>query len=364
LTQHTQALALHPDSSFASFSLLDEAARQHTFFFTAEEHWQAVNGQIAFRFLTYLHQQAGVRNLVLEGGYSYAHLLNRYLQSGNEQLLILALYDTPVCPVNQVQFFKQIYAFNQTLPPAQQIRLIGIDLEHSPLLVTECLYQLLPKKPLTAGVRDKIKELKAMHDAEGYVEKDARRYYRQLHKEVIERKRAYRRYWGEDFWRFEMILENLVMGFDSPVLRELVYAHGDEKKRELRLFENYLLLVKKEELAPGNCYAQFGGIHTELNPAINWGYPTLAQQLNESAASPVQGQVLTIGRYFRRYGQIYEKFKEAESFLSLMRFVEAKSQADLILIRLTAPELGFEELSKNMPFVLLLSESLEAERCR
>ncbi|MEM7660346.1 MAG: hypothetical protein AAF399_29845, partial [Bacteroidota bacterium] len=184
LPRHTQAVSLNPSDEGAAFPLLEGALAGYTFFFTAEEHWQAVNQRIAFRFLTYFYEAAGVRNLVVEGGYSYAFLINRYLETGKEPLLLRAIYDTPVCPVSQVSFFKQLYAFNQSSASEAPIKVMGVDLEHSPLLVTECLYQILPTKPLTAGVRDRINELKRMQEAEGYDEKEARRFYRQWHKEV------------------------------------------------------------------------------------------------------------------------------------------------------------------------------------
>ena len=129
---HVRTFPLDSDSSFDAFSMLEDVVGDYQFFFTAEEHWKSVNAQIQFRFLTYLHQKAGVRNLILEGGYAYAELLNRYLETGKEKLLIRALYDTPVCPRNQMDFYRKLYRFNQSLPEAERVWLVGIDLEQSP----------------------------------------------------------------------------------------------------------------------------------------------------------------------------------------------------------------------------------------
>ncbi|MEM7367306.1 MAG: hypothetical protein AAF587_01825 [Bacteroidota bacterium] len=356
--------SLEGDPEFSSFNMLKELVGEYQFFFTAEEHWQAMNPKIQFRFLTFLHKYAGVRNLILEGGYAYGELLNRYLDTGNEKLLIRALYDTPVCPRDQMTFYRDLYQFNQSVPESDRIWLVGIDLEQSPLLVTECLYRMLPNKPLTAGVRKKITQLKTLHEQEGYNDKEARRFYRQWYKEWQERKRAYRRYWEEEYWLFEMILENLVQGFDIPVLREFVYAHGDDKKRELRMYNNFKLLNKHGRLKAGKFYGQFGGIHTEIKPAINWGFPTLAQNLNAHSYSPVQGKVLTISKYFRRVPRVYEKFKEFDEFMEVMAEVDAFYEEDIVLFRLIGNEEMFPNLSKNFQFILIVPEDMEAQPCR
>ena len=160
-----------------------------------------------------------------------------------------------------------------------------------------------------------------------------------------------------------MILENLVQGFDMPVLREFVYAHGDDKKRELRMYNNFRKLHKNGRLKAGNYFGQFGGIHTEIQPAINWGFPTLAQSLNEHNYSPVKGKVLTISKYFRSAPQIYEKFKEHESFLEVMEEVEAHYEEEVVLFRLLGNEEQFPKMSKDFQFLLLIPEELEAIPC-
>ncbi|MDX2249073.1 MAG: erythromycin esterase family protein [Bacteroidia bacterium] len=356
-------LEMSPDSGFESFFMLDEVVKEYKFFFTAEEHWLSMNTQVRYRFLMYLYYHAHVRNLIVEGGYSYGDMLNRYLETGNENLLIRAIYDIPVCPTDMIEFYRELYTFNRFLPAHEKIRIIGIDLEQSPQLVIECMVNLLPQKPLTAGVRDKITQLKMFSEAQ-YNDKEIKKYFRQLYKEVQDRKRAYRRYWGDRYWMFEMLLENTVEGFESPLLREFVYDHGDQKKREDRMFSNFRLLYKYHILQPGNYYGQFGGIHTELNPAINWGYHTLAHQLNYERYSPVKGKVLTISRYFRRLPQIYERFREYEDFMALMNEIDHTSSEDVILCRIWGNDSLFPEISRDFQFMLIIKDRLESEKCK
>ena len=268
----------------------------------------------------------------------------------------------PSAQTNLVSFFRKVYDYNLTQSPNNRIYVSGIDLEQSPRLVLDCLYQMLPAKTLTSGVKDKMKQLQALYEQK-YDEKEVKKFFRQLHKEVQERRRAYKRLWGNEFWLFEMILENTIQGFDSPLLREFVYAHGDQRKREERMYKNFRLLYKQGKMRKGNFYAQFGAIHTELNPSINWGYPTLAHSLNYHKFSPVSGQVLTISKYFRRLNRIYEKFKEFEKFKSVMSFIDQKYEDEIILCRLMGNEQIFPEISKDFQFIMIIDEKIESKKC-
>ena len=352
IKKDVRVLNISVDQLGTSVELLDSVVPSYSFFFSAEEHWKSVNYRVQFRLLTYLYHHSDVRNLILEGGYTYGHMINRYLDSGDERLLIKAIYDTPVCPEDLRSFFKKIYEFNQSLPEGQKIRVMGIDVEQSPLLVLECLYFMLPDRTLTAGVRDKINQLKDLYGQE-YDEKEVKKFFRQFHKEVMERRRAYKRFWGDQFWLFKLILENTIQGFDSPLLREFVYAHGDEKKREERMFKNFRLLYNNSQFLPGNYYGQFGAIHTELNPSINWGYLTLARNLNEGKYSPVKGQVLTISKFFRRLNMIYEKFPEYGRFMKIMAAVDKQMDDDVVLCKLLGNEHLFPEISKDFQYILI-----------
>jgi len=345
-----------------SIPMLDTVLDSYKFFFTAEEHWLDINTQVQYEFLVFLHKKAGVRNLILEGGYCYAFMINQYLKTGNEWYLNKALYHPPVCPEAFTELFRKIYAYNLRYPPLERIQVVGIDLEQSPELVINCLNELLPSKPLSAGVKDKMEQL-LRYQLTPESNKELRKYFRQLYKEVHLRRRAYRRFWGNQYWLFKLILDNTIQGFDSPLLRDFIYAHSDQKNREERMFENYKLLQAFGRLGKGNSYAQFGGIHTELSPAINWGYPTLAQRLNSDKFSPVQNQVLSFSKYFRRLRRIYERFDEYEQFSLLMDQVSESMETDFALCKIDGNPDIFPNIAEDFQFILVIKPEKEINRC-
>lgn len=344
-----------------SFPMLDSVLPSYSFFFSAEEHWLDINTQVQYEFLVFLHRKAGVKNLILEGGFSYAFMINEFLETGNEWYLNKALYNPPVCPEAFTEFFRKIYAYNRRLPPLERIQVVGIDLEQSPQLVINCLNELLPNKPLSSGVKDKMEQL-LRYQLTPKNDIELRKYFRQLQKEVQIRRRAYRRYWGNQYWLFKLILDNTIQGFDSPLLRDFIYAHSDQKHREERMFQNFTLLKTNGRLK-GNSYAQFGGIHTELNPAINWGYSTLAQRLNTDKMSPVQNQVLTFSKYFRRVKRIYERFEESQDFSRIMDDISAKMKTDFALCRIAGNPHIFPNIGQDFQFMLVIRPDKEINRC-
>ncbi|MEO0470146.1 MAG: hypothetical protein AAF206_11035 [Bacteroidota bacterium] len=342
--------------------LLDPELKAHSVFLIGEEHWIASNTRLQYRFLTYLYHHAKVRTLLLEGGFAYGWLINRYLETGEETHLIKAITKPATCPENLFQMFRQIYQFNRVWAKEDPIRVAGIDLERSPQQVLECLYFMLPDKQPNAAVRARIRSIKVRHVKESSDE-DLRKFFRQFQKEILETPWGHQQFWGENYDLVVMMLNSLVESFDLPNLENIFNDRSADRRREEMLYQNFRRLHGKG-LIRGNCMGQFGVIHTELAPSIDWGYPTLAQQLNESNGSPARGKVLTIAKYLRRQPMIYDNFKGYPWFFSEMDRLDRMHNADVLLVRLAEGRRELPRLQQNMPFVLLMDRDFEREPCK
>lgn len=123
--------------------------------FLGESHGIATNDDVNFALLTHLHETAGVRTYIAEMGYSTGHFLNEYVQTGDENLLdnvYSALEGTTAWNRSQVAFWQQVYAWNQTLPAAERIRVIGLDVQHQYPVGVWHLTTLLSEAPPAAFV--------------------------------------------------------------------------------------------------------------------------------------------------------------------------------------------------------------------
>lgn len=357
---YSQVINLTEDSNFQELPLMDSSVAKYDFFFTAEEHRQAVNTQIQFSFLKYLHQKAGVRNFLLEGGYSYAFMINRYLVSGDERLLDKILQDVPICPENQRELFQKIRKYNLSLPEKDRIEVHGIDLESSPALALHALNYLMPESTLPEAIAPLMTELIDLHNSPYYYEKSVKKFFRKLDKDIQRNPYDYIAYWSGNFETFKMIIENAKQGLGFTLLKATIFKKRWEL-REARMYKNFLLI--KDKMKPGKFYAQFGGLHTDIKTSSLWEFPSLANRLNYSSDSPVKGKVLTISRYFRSLNSDYEKPGEYRKLQSMVSLAEKRFDNSIVLLSMIGKQTPFRELSKTFQYIMLIDPALEQKRC-
>lgn len=357
---YSQVIDLTVDSTFQDFSLMDSSLAQHDFFFTAEEHKQAVNTQIQFSFLKYLHQKAGVRNFLLEGGYSYAFMINRYLITGDEKLLDKILQDIPICPENQRELFQKIRKYNLSLPEKDRIEVHGIDLESSPALAIHTLYYLMPTSTLPSNIAAFMTELVELHNSPYFYEKTVNQFFRRLARDIKTNPYDYIAYWSGNYDIFKMIVENARQGLGFTLIKATIFKKRWEK-REARMYNNFLLI--KDKMKPGKYYAQFGGLHTDITTSSLWEFPSLANRLNYSQDSPVKGKVLTISRYFRTLNSDYKKPGEYRKLQNMVSIAEKRFDNSIVLLSMIGKQTPFRELSKTFQYIMLIDPALEQISC-
>lgn len=357
---HIQPLDLADDSLFSSFGMLDTVVDDYRFFFTAEQHWKTINTKIQFAFLTYLHQTANVRNMILEGGYAYGFLINRYLQTGDKPLLQKALNNIPVCPDDQQQMFELLYAYNQKLPDSQRIQTVGIDLEHSPELALQAIHTLLPKRNPPRQIARNMARIKELHRSRYYDKREVKRFFKRLEKDLDRKRSHYQTFWGTDLARFELLVENSLHGFQFNLLKALIFKDSWQKREE-RMYNNFLALTPY--MKSGNYYAQFGALHTDISRSRSWEFPSLAHRLNYYPTSPVSDKVLTISRYLRKMQEQYQVLGDEEALSNMVQHIEKRFPEHVVLCNLIGVGSPFQELSKNFQFLLLIDEEMERQSC-
>lgn len=358
---YVHPLVIKGDSQFMSFEPLDSVVPEFSFFFTGEEHRKKINTQLQLNFLLYLHQMAGVRNLIVEGGYSYGYLLNSYVQSGNERILDKALAVAPICPDNMRAMYQRIYAFNQKLEEKDRIKVMGIDLEHSPELALQVLHSKIPTEEIPKKIRKALNTAIELHESPFIDDRRVERMFKRLAKDVRKKKDIYQAFLKDDFPYFELIVNNTVAGYNFNWI-SIALAPRTWKVREDQMYQNFL--VVQNELRKGGCYAQFGALHTQLAKGIRWEFPTIARQLNEKTTSPVQGKVMAITRYLRNFQDEYDTWEEEDALKEMITFVKKTYPDRVVLCRLQGDNSPFEKISKAFQYMIYIDEDLEEVRCK
>src|SRR5262245_30238548 len=123
------------------FSGTTRFSSQYRFFFKGEAHeYREENANSLFALLQYLHKANNVRYLVMEIGPDQAFIINRYLQTGNQQLLQESK------PYLGAAFWTQVYVFNNKKKAKDKIEVIGFDFNRR-LFTTRALRMMLNDKP-------------------------------------------------------------------------------------------------------------------------------------------------------------------------------------------------------------------------
>lgn len=355
-------LEIEGDSALSSFTALDSIVGHYRFFFTAEQHWRTINSQIQFAFLIYLHQKAGVRNLILEGGFTYGYLINRYLETGDKRLLRRVLNDIPVCPENQMAMFEKLRKYNAQFPPEDRIMVTGIDLEHSPELALQGLHTLLPEdRAPSQEIAALIEEIQTLHRSNVFEKSKVIRLFHRLDRDFDRKAADYETYWGKDYDLAKLIVENALHGKSFSLIKAILFKNTWEKREE-HLFANFIALQPR--MRPGNYYAQFGALHTDIKASINWKFPSLAHRLNFYPQSPVEGEVMTVSRYFRRMASDYNRLGENDKLTQMIQFAENNYAYPIVLCSMIGKNSPFVEMSKTFQYIMLLDPGAEAPPCK
>lgn len=360
-SNYVHPLVIQGDSGFISFEPLDEVVPEFSFFFTGEEHRKKINTQLQLNFLLYLHQTAGVKNLIVEGGYSYGYLLNSYVKTGNERILDKALAVAPICPDNMRDMYRKIFEYNQKLSADEQISVVGIDLEHTPELALQVLNLQIPNKSFPRAVKKRLKQVRKLHESSYIDDRQVARMFKRLYRDMQQKKTAYKSFIGENYGIFEMIVENTVAGYNFNWFN-IALSTKSWKSREDQMYRNFLAV--QGELQEGGCYAQFGALHTQLAKGLSWDFPTIARQLNEKGNSPVKGKVMAITRYLRNFEDEYANWSENEDLVDMINYVEKAYPDRVVLCRLAGENSPFQNISKAFQYMIYIDEDLEEIRCK
>jgi hypothetical protein len=130
---------------------INNSFNNYQLFLVGEIHGIKSGQDVDFTLLTYLNHKLKVKTYVAEFDFAKAYLLNKYLQTGNENLIDSvfrdwAREDAQWANTDFQEKIRKIRIYNQSLNPLQKIHFEGIDQIQNPLLVADYLKELLSEK--------------------------------------------------------------------------------------------------------------------------------------------------------------------------------------------------------------------------
>lgn len=327
LSAQKQVLDVENNNDYSSFAALDSAyLSQFSVFFTGEDHrYLKSNSQLELKMFKYLHKTAGVRVFMMEFGYSLGYAANKYVQTGDSNVLDLLdrhTYD------EYFELFKGLRDFYDSLPDNEKFSLVSVDLEREPVYPVKMLESLMPEDGTPHdSIKLHIESLKAISEYHDYEsaknenEEEGDEYdYEGIEKPaddsaytkvyvntrftvelVIENykkhKEKYQAYLGSNFNLFEAEIKNIEDFF--------VYDSYEGAAHQYIFRENYMEQNVKALITqnPQNkIFGQFGRCHTqrsrEKEDCSYFYFNSLATRLNNTVGSPLEGKVFSCAIFY------------------------------------------------------------------
>lgn len=251
--------------------------------FIGESHGVGRNDSVKMSFLKYLNQNFKIRYLIEESGYCGSIIINQFLQTGNEELIIdlMNSHEKTYSYSNEkYNFYIDLYQYNQSLPEKEKIKVIGIDIQHNVAYGRKVLSSMEhhnKEKPdavqkvfdlITSGTGNGEELIININSAMDMVEVNSD---------------IFKEYFGRDYMDFYFGL----LGIKQA---EVFYRSKNFASREAYILENFSQLFMELEI--DKCFGMFGSIHVFLDHGF-LETKALANYLN-TEFEPTKNKVLSI----------------------------------------------------------------------
>jgi hypothetical protein len=292
---HSQTLDLSPAGAFRA-DLLDTAGKQ--IIMLGESHGMALNNDLDLALLAWLHRNAGVRVYLSEFGHATAFLINRYFETGDEQLLDVffrAARGTQVWNRDYRDYFVRFRQWNASLPAADRVRFVGVDIEHNRNLAVWALGEWVRESRAAgrvapaaiAGVAERLAAA-----GTGIESPEAAVLARETPDDFDAHHAEWCRLLGSRLADFEIVTENLRQRYRAYAGRQ---DGSFNQIRDRAMYETFLKLYPT--LGGARCYGRWGSAHIAQEPLC--GTHWFAWYLNQPG-SPVAGKIVSIWPFYEK----------------------------------------------------------------
>lgn len=227
---------------------------QNQLFLVGEGHGTQYNNELQFDLIKHLQQTVGLKYILLELGFLDQLYLNRYLQTGNEQVLDSFFQFHPntfYYNKQLLQFFQKLYNYNLQLPAKSKLQIITVDLDFAYrdalLYIQRNLPAALPdtlKNPFTT--MNPVKDTAAL-----LIQK-----FNNTYSSFIKNNRIYKKHLGKDFEDIEHLLDNI-----NQRLQIAVSKRND--LRDSMMYHNFLYAKKRYGIQDEKIIGLMGSFHVK-----------------------------------------------------------------------------------------------------
>lgn len=320
LTAQT-TLNIDIDNDFSGFAYLDKVPDSARVFLAGENHaYRNFNNEIKEKTLRYLHAHRDVRLWISEMGAGRAYLINQGLIHGDSTMFDVMSDFSWEEDVNQ---YRRLAAFNDTLPEDQHVQIYGVDVEHGWVSLVIALDHILTRPNQEAhdsirldleAIHGLAREIKVSYQGRGsappgYPYLSSWRTddvvisnLRHFRDHLSRHRSKVNAFVGDDRTDFDLVFDCLdrTLQYHDYEQQALVYANV---YRELHLAEEVAALLQAH---PGqNAFGQFGRCHVsqaDTDSSCTRGViASLAARLENEPEYGLEGHVVSTAYLYPDY---------------------------------------------------------------
>ena len=261
-------------------------------FLSGEAHGIEENYEAEKRLIEYLHTYEGVRYLICELSVSEGIILEKYIQTGEAELLtefMDSMAETEDCNQGYYQFLQWLCQYNMSLPEEERLHMFGLDVEFQQDMTIKALQMLDTKaKPENLEEGPLKKAVQAVRDGSS-------QWYELLQKAAQEESEETEAYYRENWKWAERILKN------QETTLQFVKEGGDAESqlRDDNMADNFWFVY--DQFPEEKFFGQFGSYHVYLEYTasaygVEQGHQPF-ESLLDPEDSPLEGKVCSILLY-------------------------------------------------------------------
>ncbi|MBE6061154.1 MAG: erythromycin esterase family protein [Clostridium sulfidigenes] len=290
--KNADELNLQNYEDYSDLNFLDEDIKDKKVVFTNEVHGADENADVQYKFASYLIDNWDCRYLLLEMGYAEGEIINKYIQTGDEELLknFSNIWQSKFNNISYIEYLKKLHVKNKDLPQDKKIIIKGVDsienseatgmyidllIEDNPDLSKEQIAALNSfKKQITECI---ISDQRGWGGEENI--KNILSAVKEISDIINENNKSYKEALGENLFSISFILNNIKNSQDfNFTTAASVYSDKEwYETRDKYTYENFKKL--DEYFKMDKCYMHYGVQHA-YQREIN-GVKFLAAYLDE-----------------------------------------------------------------------------------
>jgi len=292
-TSNLRAISIEGDTDFTGFDLLEISDQQ---LFVLAEDWHNIRSvpRATIKVLKYLHQHGNVRILAIEQGLSAAHMINKYLATGDSLILKQIARNTMFWGRENQVFFRDLLAFNKTLPEQSRIIVRSIDIEYKMESAIFVINDLIRDKAIPTSLAETIGNFKKLFDEtkvhrEQFDGLSVMFYYdremvtnlvRYTLYDIENQTKTYEEFFGDDFIQFA----TMILDMDDGLVFDYTNPNTNYKFRDRLIYGKFTDLFESHPHKGILCV--IGERHATKGSSIH--------NLNTMTSSPMQRKVMNI----------------------------------------------------------------------